>query len=64
MSTQPRPPGFVYAKWADGTSLAYMRLGSGPTLVVFPPVPLSNVSGDWSFRSCATSIDAWLLTSS
>jgi DNA-binding CsgD family transcriptional regulator/pimeloyl-ACP methyl ester carboxylesterase len=25
-----------------------MRLGSGPKLVVVPPVPFSNVSGDWS----------------
>lgn len=41
----PRP-GFRYARSADGTSIAYLRDGAGPPLVVVPPVPLSNVSGD------------------
>jgi pimeloyl-ACP methyl ester carboxylesterase/DNA-binding CsgD family transcriptional regulator len=40
-------PGFSYTRSADGTSLAYMRLGTGPMLVLVPPVPLSSVGGDW-----------------
>jgi DNA-binding CsgD family transcriptional regulator/pimeloyl-ACP methyl ester carboxylesterase len=32
----------------DGTTLAYARLGSGPPLVVVPPVPFSNMTGDWA----------------
>ena len=39
---------FRYARSGDGTSLAYARMGRGPTLVVVPPAPFSNVSGDWS----------------
>ena len=48
MSTPTRPPGFTYARSADGTSIAYMRLGNGPRLVLVPPVPLTNISGDWT----------------
>lgn len=40
--------GFRYARSADGTSIAWTRLGSGPPLVVVPPVPFSNVTGDWA----------------
>ena len=43
-----RPPGFRYARSRDGTSIAWMRLGAGPSLVVVPPIPFSNVSSDWS----------------
>jgi DNA-binding CsgD family transcriptional regulator/pimeloyl-ACP methyl ester carboxylesterase len=39
-------PGFRYARSPDGTSIAYARFGSGPALVVVPPVPFSNVSGE------------------
>jgi DNA-binding CsgD family transcriptional regulator/pimeloyl-ACP methyl ester carboxylesterase len=39
---------FRYARSADDVSLAYTRLGSGPPLLVVPPVPFSNVSGEWS----------------
>jgi len=44
----PERLGFRYARSADGTSIAWARLGSGPPLVVVPPVPFSNVNGDWS----------------
>jgi DNA-binding CsgD family transcriptional regulator/pimeloyl-ACP methyl ester carboxylesterase len=42
------PPRFRYARSRDGTSIAYARMGRGPSLVIVPPVPLSNVSGEWS----------------
>ena len=48
MSSAAPLPGFTYARSADGTDIAYVRLGSGPTVVIVPPVPFSNVSGDWS----------------
>jgi DNA-binding CsgD family transcriptional regulator/pimeloyl-ACP methyl ester carboxylesterase len=40
--------GFRYVHSADGTSLAWTRFGAGPPLVVVPPVPLSNISGEWT----------------
>jgi DNA-binding CsgD family transcriptional regulator/pimeloyl-ACP methyl ester carboxylesterase len=59
-----RPPGFSYARSADGARIAWMRLGHGPSLVVVSPVPLSNISGDWSiplmrdvFERLSTSFD-------
>ena len=48
MSALERPPNFTYVRSADGTSIAYMRLGAGPKLVVVSPVSLSNISGDWA----------------
>ena len=35
-----KTPGFEYTRSADGTSLAWMRLGTGPTLVMVPAVLL------------------------
>lgn len=48
MSAPDRPPDFTYVRSTDGTSIAYMCLGAGPKLVVVSPVPLSNISGDWT----------------
>jgi pimeloyl-ACP methyl ester carboxylesterase/DNA-binding CsgD family transcriptional regulator len=31
----------------DGTSIAWTSIGTGPTLIHLPPVPFSNVEGDW-----------------
>jgi pimeloyl-ACP methyl ester carboxylesterase/DNA-binding CsgD family transcriptional regulator len=39
---------FRYARSGDDVSLAYARLGRGPALLVVPPTPFSNVSGEWS----------------
>lgn len=44
----PERLAFRYARSRDGTSIAWARLGSGPPLVVVPPVPFSNVDGDWA----------------
>jgi DNA-binding NarL/FixJ family response regulator len=48
MNETPVAPRFRYARSADGTSIAYARFGAGPALVIVPPVPFSNVSGDWA----------------
>lgn len=42
--------GFRYARSADGTSIAYMRMGTGPALVIVPPVPFSNVAAELAVR--------------
>ena len=40
-------PSLRYARTSDGVSIAYTRTGEGPALVWLPPVPLSNVFGQW-----------------
>jgi pimeloyl-ACP methyl ester carboxylesterase len=36
-----------YARTTDGVAIAYTLTGDGPPLVWLPPVPLSNVFGQW-----------------
>jgi pimeloyl-ACP methyl ester carboxylesterase len=40
-------PSLRYARTSDGVAIAYTLTGEGPTLVWLPPVPLSNVFGQW-----------------
>jgi pimeloyl-ACP methyl ester carboxylesterase len=40
-------PSLRYARTSDGVSIAYTLTGEGPALVWLPPVPLSNVFGQW-----------------
>jgi pimeloyl-ACP methyl ester carboxylesterase len=40
-------PSLRYARTTDGVSIAYTLTGEGPVLVWLPPVPLSNVFGQW-----------------
>ena len=40
-------PDVRYARSNDGVSVAWFELGSGPPLVWLPPVPFSNVIGQW-----------------
>jgi pimeloyl-ACP methyl ester carboxylesterase len=40
-------PSLRYARTTDGVSIAYTVTGEGPVLVWLPPVPLSNVFGQW-----------------
>jgi pimeloyl-ACP methyl ester carboxylesterase len=40
-------PSLRYARTTDGVSIAYTLTGDGPVLVWLPPVPLSNVFGQW-----------------
>ena len=49
---RPRYPPFVgpdlnFATAADGVSIAWSSIGSGPTLIHLPGVPFSNVEGEW-----------------
>lgn len=60
-------PRFRYARSPDGTSIAYARFGSGPALVVVPPTPFSNVSGELEvplmqevYRSLASHFEIFL----
>lgn len=41
------PPPISFARAADGTSIAWSSLGSGPALVHLPGVPFSNLEGEW-----------------
>jgi pimeloyl-ACP methyl ester carboxylesterase/DNA-binding CsgD family transcriptional regulator len=54
MVTRRRPryppsvgPDLSFATSADGVSIAWTSLGSGPTLVHLPGVPFSNVEAEW-----------------
>ncbi|HEX9634182.1 MAG TPA: alpha/beta hydrolase [Candidatus Limnocylindria bacterium] len=40
-------PSLRYARTSDGVAIAYTLTGEGPALVWLPPVPLSNVFGQW-----------------
>jgi len=40
-------PSLRYARTSDGVAIAYTLTGDGPALVWLPPVPLSNVFGQW-----------------
>jgi pimeloyl-ACP methyl ester carboxylesterase len=40
-------PSLRYARTSDGVAIAYTLTGDGPPLVWLPPVPLSNVFGQW-----------------
>lgn len=40
-------PALRYARTSDGVAIAYTLTGDGPALVWLPPVPLSNVFGQW-----------------
>jgi pimeloyl-ACP methyl ester carboxylesterase/DNA-binding CsgD family transcriptional regulator len=40
-------PDLSFATSADGVSIAWTSLGSGPTLVHLPGVPFSNVEAEW-----------------
>lgn len=44
---QSTQPSLRYARTSDGVTIAYTLTGEGPPLVWMPPVPLSNVSGQW-----------------
>ncbi len=54
MVTRRRPryppsvgPDLSFATSADGVSIAWTSLGSGPTLVHLPGVPFSNIEAEW-----------------
>ena len=40
-------PSLRYARSSDGVTIAYTSTGHGPTLVVLPSAPFSNVIGQW-----------------
>jgi pimeloyl-ACP methyl ester carboxylesterase len=40
-------PSLRYARTSDRVTIAYTLTGAGPALVWLPPVPLSNVFGQW-----------------
>jgi pimeloyl-ACP methyl ester carboxylesterase/DNA-binding CsgD family transcriptional regulator len=40
-------PDLAIATTADGVSIAWTSVGSGPTLIHLPGVPFSNVEGEW-----------------
>lgn len=40
-------PDHSFATSADGVSIAWTSIGSGPTLIHLPGVPFSNVDGEW-----------------
>lgn len=40
-------PTMRYARTSDGVSIAYFEIGDGPPLLWLPPVPFSNVLGQW-----------------
>ena len=44
-------PTLRYARASDGVTIAYTSVGSGPALVWLPPVPFSNVIGQWRVPS-------------
>ena len=43
----PVGPDLSFATAADGVSIAWTAIGSGPTLIHLPGVPFSNVDGEW-----------------
>ena len=43
----PMEPDVRFATSTDGTSIAWMSIGSGQTLIHLPGVPFSNLEGDW-----------------
>ena len=40
-------PDIRFATAADGVSIAWTSIGSGPTLIHLPGVPFSNIEGEW-----------------
>lgn len=40
-------PDLAFATAADGVSIAWMSVGSGPTLIHLPGVPFSNIEVEW-----------------
>jgi pimeloyl-ACP methyl ester carboxylesterase len=40
-------PSLSYARTTDGVTIAYTLTGQGPALAWMPPLPLSNVFGQW-----------------
>ena len=40
-------PDLAFASAADGTSIAWSSIGSGPTLIHLPGIPFSNVEAEW-----------------
>jgi pimeloyl-ACP methyl ester carboxylesterase len=40
-------PSLRYARTSDGITIAYTVTGDGPALIWLPPIPLSNVFGQW-----------------
>ena len=40
-------PSLRYARTSEGVTIAYTVTGEGPALIWLPPVPLSNVYGQW-----------------
>jgi pimeloyl-ACP methyl ester carboxylesterase/DNA-binding CsgD family transcriptional regulator len=40
-------PSLSYARTSDGVTIAYTVTGVGPALIWLPPVPFSNVIGQW-----------------
>lgn len=40
-------PSLRYARTSDAVSIAYTVIGVGPALIWLPPVPFSNVMGQW-----------------
>jgi pimeloyl-ACP methyl ester carboxylesterase/DNA-binding CsgD family transcriptional regulator len=40
-------PDLAFATAADGVSIAWTSIGSGPTLIHLPGIPFSNVEGEW-----------------
>ena len=41
-------PQIRYVRSTDGTKIATASLGSGPYLVMVPPIPLWSIEGEWS----------------
>ena len=43
----PVGPDIASARSADGVHIAWMSIGSGPTIIHLPGVPFSNIEGEW-----------------
>jgi class 3 adenylate cyclase len=50
-------PQIRYVRSADGTKIATATLGSGPYVVMIPPIPLWSIEGEWSMPAQRTAIE-------
>ncbi len=55
-------PVIQYATTSDGVSIAYSTMGSGPTLVFLPVLPLSHLQVEWQMPGMREFIEAFAAT--
>jgi len=41
------PPQIRYTKTADGVSIAYFAIGTGPTMIAMPMMPVTHIELEW-----------------